>query len=1556
MEMEVFDDDGGDDAFQFDLEEVEIERLRAVPASEAAAAARSGAAADLAALLGRDISGGRGRPSASAIAEEGVGSPSSGSMAGDVSRERESAGHLGLTLGGLQSAVAVRRKSTAATAGLLAAGGGELPDLGGGDLDLDLDLGLSDESVGAGGRASASAGGNGGGEGGERSVLPRALSFTAEELRAAAEALDRAASAGNADPYDIQEEVEAEEEGLEQIREEDQGIGAEAMEVEMEDAVSPSIRQMSSAGAAAAVGTGGQSSGDGGGSGGNTSPQNSVGSGGNGTSPSRSNQRIVVQQTTASGAAAGGSAAAAALPAPSTGAAASAGAAAASAPPPVAAGVPPPRPQASVSVGGATSNGQGGGGATSAGVTAVPTTSNTPKPAGRVMTRRAAAAAAAAAEAAAVASQDPQGDTAAAAPTEAEQQPVTAAEAEEGVAAGGPVAAGAAGAVATEAGTDVGGGRGPQKRKARAANATAGSRRVPSRRVVTVDDEGATLATSVLRSWLQDRTELLDPSRRATLPDAAAAGASARRVAKKPRLAGPGAAAVAATEITGGAATALAVAAAGLVDAGALMAAGSAALGDWPLAGPALSAAAVAAAGGFRRVRRLGAAAAAVAVAGEANVVMAPALQALFRVPTGQMAPQYALQLGAAAAAAAGGAAAVGHWCTAGTAAAAAAGRTNSAAAAAASGGCGRPTDSGREGGYSVWAAAAAAALGGGLAGAETPATATAAAVRYGSDSAGGVYGMSPGAAATATCMSPPSSGSRGDSGGVRQGTAAATSAMSGGVGGAGGSSGAAGVGDGGAAAEGEEDVGMMADADEGYDMRHEAGPSSGSPQGVLGATSAGRNDNNSNTNSATPSAGGLRSCDSNKENQHHNDPLAAHQCQHTPGLLHGSAALKAAGGAATPGAAGRVLLGASPLRPLALGQQRVAPTTAQAQQLGKEGGVGTAAAAVCAAAAAAGEGSCSAQEAGGLVDAMDVDMGSHAAEGAEVGAVEGIPGAAAAAAAEAPDGMDVDEEGMAQEGLREQQQQQASYFPAASPAASHRSHGSLAAASAGAAGGAATPLHGSRSHSAFRAYDVGIGGSGGGGASLSTPTTSRQQQEQQQAASGQHHLSQHLHSQQHHSQQQQQQEGSAGGAGPAVGTPQAATASQQQRLHLHGPRPMGHQHAAAGTPPSQLLGGGQRSQASGASGGGEGEEEEEGGMGSCRGLGLGSMMRPRQQRSRSRLGMDLDPVLDLDEVAMEGGCGGGSQEANEEQLQQQDRLTHGSHGGKSNSTNLPSRSGGPMRDGANNDLATASQRRQDMASAETAGGYGGYGFHGGRTTMTPSIMRQSGNNTEGSGYLSEGNEDFLLPRTLKEFDAVALICASSSQAAAAAADVAPAGGKLLLPASQHQHRMRLTQLPTQAQPLEGCTQQRPAAAADGAGAGAESNTGAAGADGAAAAAGSLSLLELTRGRRRKDAARCFYDMLVLKNRGLLDLHQVPYNGSESSGAGGDPWVGTQSAKTGTTAADEANVAATEDAVHRARSAAVPDVLVTLTQRGADAACQRLDGVLSLGSQRVEGH
>ncbi|KXZ45714.1 hypothetical protein GPECTOR_51g700 [Gonium pectorale] len=228
VEMEVFEDAGA--PFPFDLaeEEIEIERLRAATPATAAAAG----AADLAALLGSGIGGTSGsRRGIGAelgdAEDEGQGSPSSGFALGDRSRERESAG--------LAAASVDRRRSTAAGgAGPVrgAALGELLPDLGNmdlrganGALDLDLDFDLGDEPGEAVGDAMAAgtpgvsvAGGSGHTAGSTRAGADAvaggaALSarrrvgqampppdFTQEELRAAAEAIARAA---DADPYDL---------------------------------------------------------------------------------------------------------------------------------------------------------------------------------------------------------------------------------------------------------------------------------------------------------------------------------------------------------------------------------------------------------------------------------------------------------------------------------------------------------------------------------------------------------------------------------------------------------------------------------------------------------------------------------------------------------------------------------------------------------------------------------------------------------------------------------------------------------------------------------------------------------------------------------------------------------------------------------------------------------------------------------------------------------------------------------------------------------------------------------------------------------------------------------------------------------------------------------------------------------------------------------------------------------------------------------------------------------------------------------------------------------
>ncbi|GIL84058.1 hypothetical protein Vretifemale_12778, partial [Volvox reticuliferus] len=690
VEMEVFEDAGA--PFQFDLEEVEIERLRAAPATEA-----SGGVADLAALLGGELSaGGRTRVGA-AIAggdeDTRSGSPSSGLTVAS-SRERESAGHS-----------VDRRKSTATVATVAAGGRGALktseprlgellPDLGldagGGGLDLDLamDLGVSDEQLeddDAGGattpvmtpgvsgtrqRIAASAGraGTGGGaadaavKSASRSgtaaaaAVARGFSFTAEDIRATMEAADRAAA--SMDPYDVPRDADVnvighegmapasstrpadlQDNGVVQLgpdpeREQKEQRGAtpppvnrdnegiDAMELDVDDGGAAALPTGEAMHAARTISGAGP-------------PHVGIGA------MQRSVSRTMgdAEAEAGMGIEEGNSQARDAADVHTLGPAPSASQGPAGGPPSWAGGQAAgsdgdlqaggPMISAGAVTSGCSGGGGGGGSAATASVdgdagATAPTDGEQAAvavaavPLPRMLTRRAAAAVAAAeASAAAVAAVtiEPAATAAAAEANAAEHQ-----GASEDQQSSPPQA------------------RAPMGRRRGA--------RVAAGRSMKLDQEGLTIPTAQLREWIQDRSEILDQTRLLRPPSSTAAEPTARhhhrhyqqqQTAKRRRVAADGAfvtlmyaRAAPDTEGVMGSGHDL------------LNATEPVAVGSWHLLmqDPAAADPSVAGRHLARQRMSIGAAAS-----------LAPSIQALFRVAVGQMAPQYALQMGAAAAA-----------------------------------------------------------------------------------------------------------------------------------------------------------------------------------------------------------------------------------------------------------------------------------------------------------------------------------------------------------------------------------------------------------------------------------------------------------------------------------------------------------------------------------------------------------------------------------------------------------------------------------------------------------------------------------------------------------------------------------------------------------------------------------------------------------------------------------------------------------------------------------------------------------------------------------------
>ncbi|GIL59241.1 hypothetical protein Vafri_13874 [Volvox africanus] len=685
VEMEVFEDAGA--PFQFDLEEVEIERLRAVPASEA-----SGGAADLAALLGGELSaGGRTRGGASIVGDDEdtrSGSPSSG-LTVAASRERESGG--------------VDRRRSTATAATMAAGGrgavktsepllGELlPDLslgaGAGDLDLAMDLGISDEQVegddgggattpskapgvsGTRQRAAVSAGdaatGAGAADAATASALhtgtaavaavSRGVSFTAEDIRATMEAADRAAA--SMDPYDVLPDADVNVVGHEGAAPADSRLSGPSQDddvapqdrlprrdgteqAEQRAATPPPVYHdhdgidamevdVDGGGAAAAPPTGGAMHAARTVSGAASLHVNV------GAVQRSASQRTMgnVEAEAGLGVDAGNSQARDAAGVHSLGPAPSASYGATGGPPSSAGGQAAGSNSAlrtggsimstgAAMIGGSGGGGGGGSAATAsidggAGATVPNEEEQAPAavpvaPLPRMLTRRAAAAVAAAeATAAAALPIEPAATAAAAKANAAEDQ----------------------GALEDQQSSP------PQER------APMGRRRgarVVAGRSITLDEEGLTLKTAHLREWIQDRSGILDQTRLMKLSSSTGAEPAAhhprhhQQTAKRRRVA------------TDGSFVALMHARAesdmeGVMRSGqeVLNSAEPAAVGSWQ---PLMQdpAPAVRSDVGRRLPRQRSVRAAA---------PLAPSIQALFRVAVGQMAPQYALQMGAAAAA-----------------------------------------------------------------------------------------------------------------------------------------------------------------------------------------------------------------------------------------------------------------------------------------------------------------------------------------------------------------------------------------------------------------------------------------------------------------------------------------------------------------------------------------------------------------------------------------------------------------------------------------------------------------------------------------------------------------------------------------------------------------------------------------------------------------------------------------------------------------------------------------------------------------------------------------
>ncbi len=105
---------------------------------------------------------------------------------------------------------------------------------------------------------------------------------------------------------------------------------------------------------------------------------------------------------------------------------------------------------------------------------------------------------------------------------------------------------------------------------------------------------------------------------------------------------------------------------------------------------------------------------------------------------------------------------------------------------------------------------------------------------------------------------------------------------------------------------------------------------------------------------------------------------------------------------------------------------------------------------------------------------------------------------------------------------------------------------------------------------------------------------------------------------------------------------------------------------------------------------------------------------------------------------------------------------------------------------------------------------------------------------------------------------------------------------------------------------------------------------------------------DLTAGKARRDAARCFYDMLVLKSKGLVDMHQRkphPQQQMLGSRSGAEPGAVAAEAEDGAVPAGVG--AAGSGGVELGQGVQggegeVGELWVTLTQRGVEAASQRL--------------
>lgn len=106
---------------------------------------------------------------------------------------------------------------------------------------------------------------------------------------------------------------------------------------------------------------------------------------------------------------------------------------------------------------------------------------------------------------------------------------------------------------------------------------------------------------------------------------------------------------------------------------------------------------------------------------------------------------------------------------------------------------------------------------------------------------------------------------------------------------------------------------------------------------------------------------------------------------------------------------------------------------------------------------------------------------------------------------------------------------------------------------------------------------------------------------------------------------------------------------------------------------------------------------------------------------------------------------------------------------------------------------------------------------------------------------------------------------------------------------------------------------------------------------------------DLTAGKPRRDAARCFYDMLVLKSKGLVDLHQrKPHPQQQQqqmpdSRAGAEPVAAEAGAEAVTAGVGAAGPGGMELGLRvKGGAGEVGELWVTLTETGVEAASQRL--------------